>query len=259
MYTIERKSEILDLLERDKKVDVSKIAARFGISKETIRRDLRDLEQEGLLTRTHGGAVLNSDTRKENSEFPLRVRGMRNSEEKNKICQRAAQLIQDGDTIFIDNSSTTLHLLKYINRNMHVTVITNSIQVLLESAQIDNSHILLISLGGIFRPSNISTYGNISIEAGKTFYPNKAFISCSGIHPTTFLTDTSVYEVETKRSMMQQSTQTYVLADHTKFTKGGTVFVSDFSPITAIITDNGADPELLQFLNAYDVDLIIAD
>ncbi len=258
MYTIERKSAIVSLLERDKKVDVNEMAAYFGISKETIRRDLRDLEQEGLLTRTHGGAVLN-ETGRENNEFPLLIRGMRNSEEKNKICRRAARFIEDGDTIFVDNSSTTLNLINYIDKHITVTVITNSIQVLLESAQNPRNNILLICLGGIFRPNNFSTYGNISIEAGKTFYPNKSFISCSGIHPTKFLTDTSVYEVETKRSMMQQSTQTYLLADYTKFTKTGTVFLTDLDSISTIVTDGKASEENLQFLSKYSLNLVIAE
>lgn len=258
MYTIERKEEIINFLERDGKVDVAMLSQHFGASKETIRRDLRDLEQDGLLRRTHGGAVL-AEPNKETNEYPLLVRGMQRNEEKNLICRRAAQFIQDGDTIFIDNSSTTINLIKYINKDIRVTVLTNSIQVLLESAKVANNNILVISLGGIFRPNNFSTYGSISVESGKSFYPSKAFLSCNGISQTKMLTDTSVYEVETKRSMIEQSSQTFILADYTKFSTTGTVFLTDLSAVDTIITDAKANPEALQYLDKYHIRLVVAE
>src|SRR5690554_5049807 len=108
MYNVERKAEIINLLEKQGKVEVKSLARQFQISKETIRRDLAELEREGILTRTHGGAVYNQTGRGAGYEYPVSVRGIQRYHEKNAICRYAAEFIQDGDTVFVDNSSTTV-------------------------------------------------------------------------------------------------------------------------------------------------------
>ena len=257
MYTIERKAEIISLLEKNNKVDVNVLAEMFGASKETIRRDLRELAADGFVKRTHGGAVF-TESSKGVQEYPLLVRGVQRFEEKNIICKRAAQYICDGDTIFIDNSSTTSNLLKYIDKSLRVTIVTNSIQLLIESASLKNNNLLMICLGGIFRSTNFSMYGSISQANAKSFYPDKAFVSCKGINPNTMLTDSSVYEVDTKRQMLSLSKEVYILADYTKFSEVGTVGLSDFASVKTIITDEKADVSKLKYLDRYDVTLDIA-
>ena len=110
-YSIERKTKILKTLEKDGRVEVETLAKELNVSKETIRRDLREMEQEGLLKRTHGGAVSINSTQ-QSPEYPYLMREIQCLEEKERICKKAASLVKDGDTIFIDNSSTNISILK---------------------------------------------------------------------------------------------------------------------------------------------------
>jgi Transcriptional regulators of sugar metabolism len=148
MYSIERKAEILKLLEQNGRVDVNELSSLLQASRETIRRDLSELEENGALKRTHGGAVFGSINPKTVDEFPVAVREIQQFKEKDAICQRAAAFIEDGDSLFVDNSSTCIYLLKYIPPEYHVTIITNSIKVMLEAAKNRHANHMLVCLGG---------------------------------------------------------------------------------------------------------------
>jgi DeoR family fructose operon transcriptional repressor len=246
MYTIERRSEILRILEQSGKVDVNELAKTFLASKETIRRDLHDMESDGVLKRTHGGAVINGS--RQSMEFPVNIREIRHYAEKDAICRTAAQLIKPGDCIFIDNSSTCINLFKYIPNDIPVTILTNSIKVLLVSAQRDLSNHPVICLGGTFNPKNLSLYGSPAQKQAAEYYPDKAFMSCAGIFPPDNLTDSSMLEVETKRLMIERSRETIVLADHSKFKQNGTVTLGKLSAISVIVTDLKTDPIDMEFI-----------
>lgn len=248
MYSQERKAKIVDLLGAQSSVSVSILADMLHTSKETIRRDLKDLEAEGILTRTHGGAILNVNTPNVgaaakygdavlNNEYPFALRHVRNIPAKKVIAQKAASLIENRDTIFIDNSSTTLFLLDYIPRELHLTIITNSIKVLLEAAKTENPNLSLISLAGFYNCNNYSVYGTRTIKSAEEFFPNKTFISCTGVTLNKQLTDISLNEVDTKLAMMRKSEETYLLVDHTKFEINGPFYLSGFDAIDCIITD----------------------
>jgi DeoR family fructose operon transcriptional repressor len=259
MFSIERKSEILNILEQTGRVDVNELADLFKASRETIRRDLREMEEDGVLKRTHGGAVFSGMNSKGRDEFPVSVREIQRYSEKNAICRKAAGFIKSGDSIFIDNSSTCLSLMKYIPAEIHITIITNSIKILLQASHENNSNHLIVSLGGFFNPGNLSTYGNNALKNAMEYYPCKSFMSCAGIHPQHQLGDTSILEVDTKRLMIERSQETYILADHTKFDRVGHVFLSDFASIHSIITDSKTTNDQVSFLERTDVHLVVAE
>lgn len=258
MYSIERKSEIITLLEQNGKVDVNDLAEKFCISKETIRRDLSELEKDGILQRTHGGAVLSSSNVSVGQEYPVAVRGIQRFGEKNQICKTAAAFIKDGDTIFVDNSSTTIYLTKYIPKDFRVTIVTNSIKLLLESVNNAHPNHLFICLGGIFKDSNLSLHGNIALKNAGEFYPSKAFMSCAGISPHNKIADSSLHEVDTKRLMIERAQEVFVLADHTKFEKVGQIFLSDFASVDYIITDSKTDLSNLSYLKNAGIQVLIS-
>lgn len=257
MYKIERKSEIINILEQAGKVNVNELSERFHASRETIRRDLEEMEQDGVLKRTHGGAVFQGGNPAA-LELPVVVREIQRYSEKNEICKKAAALIQDGDNLFVDNSSTCLCLLKYIPAELKVTIITNSIKLLTESAAAGSPNHMVVCLGGILNAANHSLYGNTSLKNAAEFYPNKSFMSCTGVQPGR-LTDSSFLEVDIKRLMIERSSSVYILADHSKFEKSGQVFLSDFSQITAVITDGKTPREQASFLESAGVGLIFAE
>lgn len=256
MYNVERKAQIMNLLEKENVVSVVQLAEMLKISKETVRRDLRELEQDGMIQRTHGGAVYDAQVSSV-SEDPYKVREIRNYSEKQVICKAAAQYVQDGDTIYVDNSSTTISLLKYINPQHQVTIVTNSIRFLLESVPYENPNITFISLGGVFRAKNYSVAGILSLDNARNFRPNKAFISCRAIE-LSGLSDGSIFEIEVKRAMLDASKESFVLADYTKFNKTGTVHLAKLSKISHIITDDKVDVEAIHMLERAGTDVIVA-
>ncbi len=261
MYSVERKAEIIQMLESQGTVDVSNLAIKFQASRETVRRDLRELEANGIIKRTHGGAVLSErhNNIQKSQEYPVAVRGIQRFHEKNEICKKAASFIQDGDIIFVDNSSTTMYLTRYLPAGIQVTFITNSIKFMLECMQNPNPNILLISLGGIFHSNNLSVYGNGTLKSAEEYYPNKAFLSCAAISAKGMLADTSIYELDTKRMMIERAQEVYILADHTKFNKNGPISLSAASSIDYLITDSQIEASMLAPLSLVDLKIVVAD
>ncbi len=248
---------MVELLEKRNAVSVAQFAEILDVSKETVRRDLRDLEEDGILKRTHGGAVL--EVQKSTAvEYPFNVREVQRYKEKNMIAKEAAAYIEDGDTIFIDNSSTTLNLIKYISSSKQVTIITNSIRLLIESATLAQNNLTILSLGGIFRTKNYSLIGAYSLEWAANFKPTKAFISCRSILPDEGLSDGSIYEAETKRALINSSKEVFVLADHSKFSETGSFHLANFNAIDYIITDSQTDKKSLQWLNQTGAKIVVA-
>jgi DeoR/GlpR family transcriptional regulator of sugar metabolism len=260
MYSEERKVEIQNLIMQKGTIEVNMLADLFQTSRETIRRDLSDLERQGILKRTHGGAILGPLPDFLHPEPPIGEREMRQSEEKRLICQKAANLINPGDTLFIDNSSTMIYLPRYIPTDMSITIITNSIGFLYEVSKVDNYNWLLICLGGIYKPKNLSVHGSDTLKNLEPYYPSKTFISCTGISPMNKLADSSPQEIEVKRMMVDRGQEVFLLADHTKFEKAGQVFLCDFSAIDYIITDPAFSQLEINtnFINMYNIHLIIA-
>lgn len=243
MYSIERRSEIIGMLERHGKVDTNDLAEHFGISRETARRDLRSLEEEGVVKRTHGGAVAvrNGGAAE---EYPVAVREIRQYREKISICEKAAGLISDGDVIFADNSSTTRYLARYIPGDISVTVLTNSLGLLMEAGKRDCEKHTYICLGGIFKGRNLSMYGSITENCIKDYYPDKVFLSCTGIDTERgILTDGSMEEVESKKMMIENARKAVLLADGSKLGKSGQVYLCKLGDIDTVIFDAGADAD----------------
>lgn len=243
MFNIERKSEILKLLEQNGRAEVNELSKLFGTSSETIRRDLNEMEFKGLLKRTHGGAVLDSAFSSSAKEYPVNFREIQRFKEKNAICKLAATFIRNGDSIFIDNSSTCLYLVQHIPEDYQLTIITNSIKLLIGSNEVRNPNLVFVCLGGFYHKDNFSTYGNLNLRDAGDFFPTKSFMSCSGILFPNRITDSSLLEVDTKRLMIERSQKVFILADYTKFGRSSPVFLTEFDFVDYLITDEKADPD----------------
>jgi DeoR family fructose operon transcriptional repressor len=260
MYSEQRKATIIELIEENGSIDVNSLSARFKISRETIRRDLSVLERQGVLKRTHGGAVLGAQSASAHAgEFPVSIRGIRQIEAKEAICKKAASCIADKDVLFVDNSSTLLYLPQFIPTRLNLTIMTNSIKFLLETAKIPGNNWLMICLGGIFNPSNLSVHGAGTMKSAEEYYPSKAFFSCAGISQRNLVADSSLHEIETKRMMIGRSQESFLLADHTKLGKDGQMFLCGFEDIDNLITDKKADRDILRYLEQADINLLFAE
>jgi DeoR family fructose operon transcriptional repressor len=259
IYSVQRQSMILELLEQEGQVEVNSLAKKFSTSRETIRRDLRSMEETGLLTRTHGGAVPLKKKFSQGYEYPLFAREIKKYDEKQRICKGAAKFLEDGDTIFLDNSSTTMNFLRYIPKDIRLTVITNSIQVLLVAGDIQNKNINLVNLGGLLNIKNYSVSGMLSNSFAKSFFPDKAIMSCRGITEKSGMTDASFLEVEVKRIMIDNSKKLIVLADHTKFGLVGAINIGSISEIDSIVTDSKVEREKLKMFEGYKTQIVIVE
>ncbi|MBE3595762.1 MAG: DeoR/GlpR transcriptional regulator, partial [Hydrogenibacillus sp.] len=239
MLGVERRKKIMELLLLHGNVVVSDLSKRFNVTEETIRRDLEKLEKEGQLIRTHGGAYLSEYVTK---EYPIALREIAYVEEKKQIATISAELIQSGDTIMLDASTTSLFIARFLKRmRKKVTVITNALKVEMELA--DQEQIKLVSTGGTLRTSSLSHVGYAATRSLATYFADKAFVSCTAVHPNKGLMDSNEYEAEVRKRMLAQAEQKILVADHTKFGKTAFNLIATIDDIDMVIVDRPLSEE----------------
>jgi len=239
MLAAERRHRIMERLITQGNVIVSELSKQFKVTEETIRRDLERLEKEGLLVRTHGGAYLNQYTAK---EYPVGLREIAFIEEKKLIAARSVELIQTGDSIMLDASTTSLFIARYLKQmQKHVTIITNSLKIEVELAEVN--HIKLISTGGTLRSSSMSHVGYITTDNLSKYLADKAFVSCTAVNFNRGLMDSNEFEAEVRKKMLQHAEQKILVADHTKFGKNAFHMIDNFHLIDMIIVDKPLSQE----------------
>lgn len=253
MLAIERRKKITVLLSERKSVLVPELSRLFGVTEETIRRDLEKLEQNGILVRTYGGATLVEESF---PEAPVEERQTINFEGKERIGRKAAALIQDGDTVFLDASTSALQVAKAIRDRKGITVITNSEKVIAELSKSDAINV--ISTGGILRKKSMSYVGRIAeYNIVNNYYARKAFVSCHGIALNRGLTDSNEQEADIKKAMMKCCDEVIFLCDRSKFGKLGFSVLAALEEIDCLVTDMAPEPEWTEELAKQSVALIV--
>lgn len=256
MYAEERHLKILEILKAEKRVSVNALAQQLEISKESIRRDLRDMETHGFLKRTHGGAIISEQTTKDD-ELPAGFRKTINMEKKNLIAKKAVSLIEDEDIIVLDNSTTAGCMVKYLPRHYKLTIITNSLQTMLEIFSITDSAWVCVCLGGVLRRKSNATLGFLARNTFSFFRPTKMFMSCAGIDKNGLMTEGNISEVEVKLDFIQHSDQKFLLMDDTKFGgQTGTVNEGGISSMDILITNASVDRRKLEYLRRHDIKIL---
>lgn len=255
MLAVERRNQIEQIILKNKSVLVLELAKRFEVTTETIRADLEKLERQGVLVRTYGGATLAEPAE---PDMPAAKRETVNFEGKHKIGIYAAKLIKDGETIFLDASTSSLHLARSIKDKNGITVITNAGRIVSELADCDN--IKVISTGGILTSKNMSYVGRIAEEnIRKSYYANKVFFSCRGVTLARGLMDSSEAEAEIKKAMIDCSESAILLCDRNKIGRLGVPVVAKLDRIDYFITDIKLDEEWTEGLAENDVKLITVE
>ena len=252
MFAEERKSKILDSLNKYGKVKVCDLSQRYEVSEVTIRRDLQELEEDELIKRVHGGAILNLNTKFEPT-FSEKIDKF--YDEKESVGKIAALMIVDGDTIAIDAGTTTLSIAKYITAK-DITVLTNSVDIAYELSK--KRDVEVIVTGGTLRWETRAMVGPVADNTLKNFRVDKAFMGSNGVCIINGLTTPNIIEANTKREMIKIAKQTILLCDHTKF---GTVYfakIVDLDSVDIIITDNQLDNELLEKFEEKGVQIMTA-
>jgi DeoR/GlpR family transcriptional regulator of sugar metabolism len=248
----ERKHTILTQLATQGKVQVQTLAQHFQVSTETIRRDLDRLEKEGELRKVYGGAVR---VRSGMIEAPFQKRSQLQLQEKQAIAVAAASLIEDGETIMLDNGTTTLEIMRQLQHRSHITVITNSVPILavaLESGKI-------VFAGGEIHTAVQASTGPAAHEMLSQFKVNKSFISAGGVSFTDGITDYVLEEALISRKMMERAEEAILVADHTKFGRSTFAKIAPVEHISMVITDSACPAEWIENLQRLDIETWIAD
>ncbi len=243
MLAVERKGLILEKLQEEKKVIVSELSALFGVSEETIRRDLDRLEKEGLAIKTYGGAILPENSI---SDMPFNVRRKKNMEGKRIIARLISTLIEDGDHIIVDPSTTAVSIINALRDRKNLTVITNSIEVLVELS--DQTGWDIISTGGTLKENYLALVGPKALEGIKSFNADKVILSCKGIDMDKGITDANELFSQVKQTMLAAATQRILAVDRTKFDKVAFSQICDFADLDLIVTDERPSDAWLAFL-----------
>lgn len=235
MLAHERKKRIIEYVRQHRTATVATLAQEFSVHGATIRRDLAEIEQEGMLKRTHGGVIMEKWTQIEPS-FNERANHQR--DEKMRIGQWAASLIEDGENIIIDSGTTTLHIALHLVHRTDITVITNDMNVAVELR--DSPGIKVILTGGELYPSSYMLNGMFTDHVLKSLHVEKAFIGTPALHPQYGLMHPEAMLVPAKQAMIEAAGEIIVVTDHSKIGKLSLHHVAPNSVIHTVVTGNEA-------------------
>lgn len=251
----ERRQRILQELEENGKVRVADLSRKLQCSEVTIRNDIKCMDEEGLLKRTHGGAffIQRESTRKYEAESIYR-----NTERKKKIAVCAYEFVTDRDTIILDDASSTFYLALHIKKHPEkkLVVVTNSLPVGNELAGLD--HVDLYMVGGNVGGNLAATMGDSAVHNIEQFHVDKAFIGVHGINFEVGLTSIATPQMQVKKAILKVSEEVYVLADSSKFRGSYLSVICPIGDIHKIITDNEASEENIRKAQKHEVPLVIA-
>jgi DeoR/GlpR family transcriptional regulator of sugar metabolism len=229
----ERRQSLLDILRKQPGLRVPELAAALNVSEGTVRNDLNALEEQGLLMRVHGGAVLNQQSPFQNNSFVRRYQ--EHAAAKLAIAREAAVLVHDGDSILMDASSTAYYFATVLSERRRLRVMTNGFEVAREMAQ--NSTNTVILIGGVVNNESSSVTGLLSENIIEELHIQKAFLSCSGFSLGRGMTEVHLAEAQLKRKMVESSQQLFALVDSSKFGKEDLTSFARPEKITCLFTD----------------------
>ncbi len=257
MLKAERQSQILEIIQRDGNTTVSDLADLFDVSEMTIRRDLRDLDQQGLLRRVHGGAV--SDLGR-SYEPPYRLRTTKHIAAKEVIGAAAAELVLDGDSIALDVGTTTLEIARKLQHKHNLTILTASLPIANEIATLFSleNDVRLILAGGIVRSGELSMFGHIAQNTYNEFHVDKAFVAIGGLSVEVGLTEYNMEDTLVKKPLLESAREVIVVADSSKFGQITLCSVGPLAAVDTVVTDSDAPPDMLRQLEEMGIEVIVA-
>ena len=248
----ERRQKVLELVSRQGFVSLTDLAETIRVSESTIRRDLEHLHQQGVVKRTHGGAIFAGD----GSSMPaLEDRSASQLREKVMIARKAVERIQDGDAILLDGGTTTLEVARLLV-GRRLQIVTNSLPI---ANLFANSHETdLVILGGYIYPRTGVAMGPLTIQMLEDIHVHQTILSVGGITPKG-LFNSNLLLVETERQMMRCADEVVVVADHTKLGRQALAFLCDLKEVDTVIIDPHVTPDQRQLLDQTDARVIWAD
>ncbi|HZG71284.1 MAG TPA: DeoR/GlpR family DNA-binding transcription regulator [Chondromyces sp.] len=257
MFADQRRNKILEMLTEKGTVTVNELTELLNISAATIRSDLNQMEKQGLLIRTHGGAMMKeADSEAVDKRYEIREKKF--PAEKQRIGYRAFQHIQEGQCILLDASSTCFELAKHLrDSKIRLTVVTSGIAT---AAMLkENPYLTVIIIGGIVRNSSNSVEGLLGEELLKKINIDILFTSAYAFNTRDGLSDFSLYEVELKRAMVSVANKVIALLDHSKIDKSSIATFARPNEVDLFITDRNVSEEIKKYFEENNIQLEIAE
>jgi DeoR/GlpR family transcriptional regulator of sugar metabolism len=242
VLAIERQNRILSNLKLNQTALVSDLSKEFRVTEETIRRDLEKLEKQGFVKKTYGGAIYGQDNP---MEIPLKVK--QQSAIDTEIAKKAAELVQDGDSIMLDASDDAVNLARLLRQKKDLRVVTNSVEIL--SIIGYRKNIKVISTGGVLQESGVSLAGPAAGQCIHTLHVDKVFLSCDGLDQENGATERNEQEAEVKRAMAAAAGQVILLVGSEKFDVVSFVRFLDIDQIRVIVTSQELSETWIRFLH----------
>jgi DeoR/GlpR family transcriptional regulator of sugar metabolism len=253
MMAEERRTQILQIVRAEGRARVNELANRFSSSAVTIRNDLNELHQRGLVLRSHGGAVLPDTILRES---PVHERLKTHAEEKRRIGAIAATLINDGETIILDSGTTTLEIARQIKNKQGLQVITNGVNIAAEL--LDAREVQTFIVGGTLRVDSASIVGRSTEEMFEQFSADKLFLSGAGCDPDFGVSGANLEETMVNRAMLRIAREIILVADASKFSKRSMVRIAPFTEIDTVISDTRLREEIQEKVRGLGCNLILA-
>lgn len=253
LFAEERKRKIIQLLEENEKITVQELCEHFGVSSSTIRNDLREMDDAGLLERTHGGAILPSKTGFEPNSIQKEIK---NHDEKRAIARRAADLVENGDTIIIDTGTTTLELARNLKDKKDLTVVVNDIEIARYLEDFEGINVIII--GGVLRKKFHCILGPMGEEMLSKLSVDKAFMATNSVSVQKGLSTPDMNQAEIKKRMIGIASQVILLCDSSKIGKNAFVQFASLSDVNKLVTDENISSYDVKELEENGVEVILA-
>ena len=250
----ERQKRMVEFIESNTSAQIHDLSTVFGVSEATVRRDLDDLDRQGAIRRTHGGAIKLDRSTSYEQMYNEKLSFC--TEEKRRIAEAAANMVHDGDTLFINSGTTTYFTAVELKKHKNLNVVTNSISVAVELGDVPTFRIIL--LGGEINAQYSFTYGEDAKEQLSRFKAGWAILSIDGVCPGTGLTTYHAEECAIDRIMQERAERTLIVADSTKLGYESFSRISGLDGVACWITDAQADRALTAQIAAEGVDVRFA-
>ncbi len=253
--TVSRRIKIIELLKLNGQVNVKELSESLGVTGVTIRNDLANLEKKRVLIRARGGAI-KIEQNYTDEDFPLSDKQKKHRLEKIEIGKKAAELIEENNTIIIDSGSTTFELAKNLRKFKDLTVITNALNVATLLAEYNNINVIVP--GGMLKKNSLSLVGILAEKGFKDYFCDKLFLGVDGFDFDFGISTPNPEEAHLNQIMIGISKEIIVVADSSKFQKRGFAFIAPVNKINTVVTDKGILPEQKSKLENLGVRVIIA-
>lgn len=249
MLALERRNLILEKLQAEKRVVVSELSQLYNVSEETIRRDLDKLEKEGLAIKSYGGAVINEDI---SIDLPFNVRKNQNVSGKQKMAEIVASIVHDGDHIFLDASTTAVFVAKALKEKERLTVITNSVEILLELSDVSGWNI--ISTGGVMKEGYLAFLGSRTEESIRSYFMDKVIFSCKALDKEWGIMESQEAFGTAKKAMMASGKEKILVIDSTKFDQTAFSVSGKLRDVDIVVTDKEPSEKWLAYFKKLGID-----